>query len=107
VATADAARLPLQVIQRRVDRLVVASARDRDNSSGATAKSTLTLFGAENVKSNAAVDDLPVRTARGVSVEGSLPSINAANPSVSTLPVSPSNRAPDPAHRPCASPRPA
>ena len=76
----------------------------RDTSRAATANSTLTLFGAENVRSSAATR---VSRSRSTSPErGSRPAISAPNCPSSTRPSSPRLAAPAPTHRPGASPRP-
>jgi hypothetical protein len=84
-----------------------ASTTARDRRSSPTANSTLTLLGAENVRSNAAVRDRGPRTASCSPETGCLPSIIAFSCPASSSPDRPSWSAALPAQRPGASPRPA
>ena len=72
-----------------------------------TAASTLTDFGAEKVRSRAAISgSRPAERRRTLGLRGSIPAISALNCSPVTCPSTPSALAPAPTHSPGASPRP-
>jgi len=71
------------------------------------ANSTLTLFGAEKVKSSEHTRSRPDADRSTSPLFGSRPAISAPNASASSSPSSPSVAAPAPIQRPSASPRPA
>ena len=99
-------RLALQIAHRRVDRRLVRLDQRPASTGSPIANSTLTDFGAENVRSNAATFERPPTRLSRSPVPGSRPSISAMKPSSSTRPASPRALRPAPVQRPGDSPRP-
>ena len=90
MAATHPARLPLQVPERRAHRLLVRLHQRPRVSSSPIANSTLTLFGAENVRSSEHTRSRPDPDRSTSPLLGSRPPISAPNASASTSPSRPS-----------------